>query len=140
MAGKGLSGQLNMFDFFQRIEQPDGTHEVEMVSLMPEPEEDNTEVPERQRAEKQQAEPQAPEPAEEKACNRKAAAEDDSADRPVMFRSFDTPDGCAEIAYLDYNRVSLKKPGKEAVIYPFSSAKEAVDFYMEEMLKLGKEN
>ena len=98
MAGKGLSGQLSMFDFWSNI---DGSEEVQMVSLMP----------------------------EETLPTQTAA---------VMHREILAGDGsvAAEISFLNYNRVYVKRRGMEGEYRQFDNAKDAVDFYIDEMWKL----
>ena len=55
---------------------------------------------------------------------------------PVMSRSYDTKEGTLQIAYLNYNKVSIQRDGKPAEIKVFESSKEAVDFYVEQMQTL----
>ena len=57
---------------------------------------------------------------------------------PVMHREVRNREGTviAEISYLNYNKVYIRKGGDAGEIIPFESSKEAVDFYIEEMLKL----
>lgn len=57
-------------------------------------------------------------------------------ERPIMRRSYTTPEGIIEIAYLSYNKVRLSEPEKEPVITEFLSSKEAVDYYVEQMQNL----
>ena len=136
MSRKGLSGQLSMFDFWG-AQAGDG--EVEMVSLMPEPEE-QVEVP-------AEIEPEVPDnaPAEVEA----EVEMDDipvmsvekmpEGDSPVMHSEKRDSRGkvLAEISYLNYNKVFLRREGEEGETFQFDNSKEAVDFYIAEMLKLG---
>ena len=106
MARRGLKGQLNMFDFFHSLEEPG---EVEMVSLVPEYEEE--------------PEPEIePEPA--------AYKQDEAV---VMSRSYNRDGVSIEIAYLNYNKVRIQHGGAETEIKTFATSKEAVDYYVEVM-------
>lgn len=194
MAKRGMSGQINMFDFFSGGSM-DG--EVEMVSLFPgdgsfedisegsdelasgiqeikdepEPEPVVEAVPEIKPepvveakpepkpavAKKTVAKPKAkpepvkevepvpePEVVEEKPqpkakVVKKVAVNDASA--PIMHKEVLDAKGhiIAQIAFRNYNRVSLQLPGEEMREYQFDSSKEAVDFYIGELWKLGSE-
>lgn len=148
MSRKGLSGQLSMFDFWG-AQAGDG--EVEMVSLMPEPEE-QVEVP-------AEIEPEVPDNASaeveaevvvaeasvekipEKQVNREKRRKPvvESGESPVMHSEKRDSRGkvLAEISYLNYNKVFLRREGEEGETFQFDNSKEAVDFYIAEMLKLG---
>ncbi|MDD6157615.1 MAG: hypothetical protein PUB52_11425 [Lachnospiraceae bacterium] len=132
MSRKGLSGQLSMFDFWG-AQAGDG--EVEMVSLMPEPEEQVKE---------------SPKTTKEVPVEVEAEVETDDipvmpvekmpeGDSPVMHSEKRDSRGkvLAEISYLNYNKVFLRREGEEGEIFQFDNSKEAVDFYIAEMLKLG---
>lgn len=124
MAGKGLSGQLSMFDFWSNI---DGSQEVQMVSLMPEEcEEDETSVEPDHRKEAEKSVIVAP----KETLPTPTAA--------VMHREILAEDGsvAAEISFLNYNRVYVKHRGMEGEYRQFDNAKDAVDFYIDEMWKL----
>lgn len=56
-------------------------------------------------------------------------------EKPVMQRGFvDTlQNKTAVIAYINYNKVYLKDWSDKPIIYQFDSAKESVDFYVEQM-------
>lgn len=132
MSRKGLSGQLSMFDFWG-AQAGDG--EVEMVSLMPEPEEQVKE---------------SPKTTKEVPVEDEAEVETDDipvmpvekmpeGDSPVMHSEKRDRRGkiLAEISYLNYNKVFLRREGEEGETFQFDNSKEAVDFYIAEMLKLG---
>ena len=59
----------------------------------------------------------------------------------VMRRCFSRSDDGEEavLAYMDYNKVYLRDWKKKPEIHQFDSAKEAVDFYVEQMERLRKE-
>lgn len=157
MSRKGLSGQLSMFDFWG-AQAGDG--EVEMVSLMPEPEEQvekppktTKKVPVKVEAEVApddspvESEPEVPGDA---SVEVEAEVETDDipvmpvakmpeGDSPVMHSEKRDSRGkvLAEISYLNYNKVFLRREGEEGETFQFDNSKEAVDFYIAEMLKLG---
>lgn len=198
MARRGLTGQLNMFDFFRELETnmpQDG--EQEMVSLMPNFDDDPEPVMEEQALLSFENEI-VPEPVVEvkketklevspvlvkerkmtvertssKISTRVAASsiveeeivqkeeiqpvhnvKDElqeisqeklvrkqekklKKDRPVMQRAYNTKQGIVEIAYMNYSKVRVSKPGQEVEIKDFDSSKEAVDYYVEQMQKL----
>ena len=157
MSRKGLSGQLSMFDFWG-AQAGDG--EVEMVSLMPEPEEQVKEspkttkkVPVKVKAEVApddapvESEPEvvvaeaSVEKIPEKQVNREKRRKpvEESGESPVMHSEKRDSRGkvLAEISYLNYNKVFLRREGEEGETFQFDNSKEAVDFYIAEMLKLG---
>ena len=57
---------------------------------------------------------------------------------PVMQKQVLNPDGSikAEVAYYNYNKVCVKRENEPAEWREFDNSKEAVDYYIEEMLKL----
>lgn len=161
MSRKGLSGQLSMFDFWG-AQAGDG--EVEMVSLMPEPEEQvevpaeiEPELPDNAPAEDEpevapddapvEVEPEvvvaeaSVEKIPEKQVNREKRRKpvEESGESPVMHSEKRDSRGkvLAEISYLNYNKVFLRREGEEGETFQFDNSKEAVDFYIAEMLKLG---
>ena len=164
MSRKGLSGQLSMFDFWG-AQAGDG--EVEMVSLMPEPEEQvkespktTKEVPVEVEAEVTlddspvevkaevapddspvESEPEVAiaEVSVEKTPEKRENPVGESGDTPVMHSEKRDRRGkiLAEISYLNYNKVFLQREGEEGETFQFDNSKEAVDFYIAEMLKLG---
>ena len=124
MARRTMVGQLNMFDFFHSLEEPG---EVEMVSLVPEyeeePEPENE--PEAVIELAPMVEPEAavePEPA--------SYLKEESV---VMSRSYNRDGVSIEIAYLNYNKVRIQHGGAEPEIKTFATSKEAVDYYVEVM-------
>lgn len=145
MAGKGLSGQLSMFDFWSNI---DGSQEVQMVSLMPEEcEEDETSVEPDHRKEAEKSVIVAPRKNEETDTPKETEtpkvthAPKETLPTPtaaVMHREILAEDGsvAAEISFLNYNRVYVKHRGMEGEYRQFDNAKDAVDFYIDEMWKL----
>lgn len=128
MARRGMSGQLNMFDFFNSLDAG-APGEVEMVSLVPsfeEPEvEENLEQDEVLEVEEIQL-----------------VIEEESA--PVlqedvtvaMSRSYEQDGKRIEIAYINYNKVRIRKGDEIPIIKEFASTKEAVDYYVEQMQEL----
>ena len=163
MARRGLNGQLNMFDFFRELEaQNIQNGELEMVSLMPSFE-DTEEVPrveevpkaeEPPRVEKAPREEKSPKvekavkvrkspkadeavwEMEEQPVPRKASVSKNS--DVVMHRTYKTSQGTAEIAYINYNKVRISLPGQPPEVLGFASSKEAVNFYIEQMQRLGE--
>lgn len=132
MARKGMTGQLNMFDFFQSLDE-NASGEVEMVSLMPSFEEEETELVE-EPAPVEETEPvEEPVPVEEPATLDEEIQPRDSA---VMSRCYEVDGEKFEIAYLNYNKVRIIR-GKDApVIKEFASSKEAVDYYVQQMQEM----
>ena len=125
MARRGLSGQLNMFDFFSSMDdQPMG--EVEMVSLMPtfdEPMEKVEEV----------------EPAEETKVNDAeitVISETIDNSKVVMSRKYELDGQVYEIAYMNYNKVRISNGQNPPQIHEFDTSKEAVDYYVEKMQEM----
>ena len=143
MARKGLTGQLNMFDLFKSLDDiPMG--EVEMVSLMPEPEVE----PELTEEAKPKTEPmEEPKPdirsevtvKKNQKSQKQVAKADITKERPVMCRRYETGGKTIEIAYINYNKVRIVKDGEEPEIYEFDSSKEAVDYYVQRMQELEPE-
>ncbi len=152
MARRGLSGQLNMFDFFRELEaQSPQAGEIEMVSLMPEDE--DTSVAEDVLAVEEMRVNQPELLTEEPVVEFELVAEEESVteeqpiiaetiavqepiDRPVMHRTYVTDSGTIEIAYINYSKVRLCEPKKAPVVKEFETSKEAVDYYVEQMQKL----
>jgi hypothetical protein len=64
--------------------------------------------------------------------------EEIAADNPVMHKEIRNADGSirSEISFYNYNRICLKRQNEQPVWKIFDNSKEAVDFYIEEMLKL----
>jgi hypothetical protein len=159
-----MDGQINMFDFWSRLTPQEEGKEVQMVSLMPEgAAEEATQAEELQPTQAVQRdgsvteqntaeELQPTEPVTEQEARADASQEADapeeilSAERivtdrsraPVMHRESRSADGTilAEISYYNYNRICVKRQNEEPIWKNFDNAKDAVDFYIEEMMKL----
>ena len=142
MARKGLTGQLNMFDLFKSMEDiPMG--EVQMVSLMPEDEQEEVVLAEPEIVEE---EPSVEEisveeiPVEEILVEEKnypvvkmperIATEND---KPAMCRQYMIDGKQVEIAYINYNKVRITKEGQKPEIHEFETSKDAVDYYVQKM-------
>ncbi len=127
MARRSMAGQLNMFDFWDNLVQPEDGGQVQMVSLIPE-------EPKQERAEEVDEEAAQEEPVAQKAVLPEAA--------PVMQKQVLNPDGSikAEVAFYNYNKVCVKRENEPEEWREFDNSKEAVEYYMEEMLKLQPEN
>jgi hypothetical protein len=162
MARRSMDGQINMFDFWSRLTPQEEGKEVQMVSLMPEgAAEEEIKAEEEQRtqavpvesavAEQNTAaeEPQTEAVPEQEAradASQEASEDTPLADRtvmdkshaPVMHRESRSADGTilAEISYYNYNRICVKRQNEEPIWKNFDNAKDAVDFYIEEMMKL----
>jgi hypothetical protein len=155
MARRSLDGQLNMFDFWNHLPPSENGEEVQMVSLMPdaeaEPEEpeEAVDVAESEKPEESAVAPEtdaeetADVPEEDAIENSRDLQETDdtekiAADNPVMHKEIRNADGSirSEISYYNYNRICLKRQNEQPVWKIFDNSKEAVDFYIEEMLKL----
>lgn len=164
MARRSMAGQLNMFDFWDNLVQPEDGGQVQMVSLIPE------EEPKQERAEEVDEEAAQEEPVAQKAVLPEAetfetvdagSAEAVSAgaerprekepvaqkalspeSAPVMQKQVLNPDGSikAEVAFYNYNKVCVKRENEPEEWREFDNSKEAVEYYMEEMLKLQPEN
>ncbi len=128
MARRSMAGQLNMFDFWDNLVQPEDGGQVQMVSLIPE------EEPKQERAEEVDEETAQEEPVTQKAVLPESA--------PVMQKQVLNPDGSikAEVAFYNYNKVCVKRENEPEEWREFDNSKEAVEYYMEEMLKLQPEN
>lgn len=202
MARRSMAGQLNMFDFWDNLAQPEDGGQVQMVSLIPE------EEPKQERAEEVDEETAQEEPVAQKAVLPEAetfetvdagSAEAVSAGAersqteeakvqeevlpetvekvdagttgmdlkpgetvqekqvqeepvtqkavlpetaPVMQKQVLNPDGSikAEVVFYNYNKVCVKRENEPEEWREFDNSKEAVEYYMEEMLKLQPEN
>lgn len=130
MARRGMKGQLNMFDFFNSLDAG-VPGEVEMVSLVPDFEDDVTMVEEEileVEEEIPKAEEEIPKVEEEK-----------KNENVAMYRSYTIDGIVTEIAYINYNKVRITKGKETPFIKEFSSTKEAVDYYVEQMQALEAE-
>ena len=101
--------------------------DVEMVSLMP-----SIEEPEHIEAVKEIKEVEIIEETEkvEEKTTSKVVGDDGAI---VMSRSYEKAGKKIEIAYMNYNKVRIIKGNESPEIKEFSSSKEAVDFYVQEM-------
>lgn len=130
MARRGMSGQLNMFDLFQTLDEAT-PGEVEMVSLMPEFETE-LEVEEEPEIEE---EPEAVEEPETEAESE--VVQHEVADKKVaMSRCYEIDGKKVEIAYINYNKVCISREGEIPVLKEFASTIEAVDYYVEQIKEL----
>lgn len=113
MARRSVTGQLNMFDFFSSDENGE-IGEVEMVSLIPNFEEDE-EIEQKPTIESESI--LEPEPILQ-------------IDSLVMSRVYEKNGEKIEVAYINYNKVRVKKGNAAPELHEFSNSKEAVDFYV----------
>lgn len=123
MAKRGLSGQLNLFDFWGDTNPEDSI--VEMVSLVPEEPEETIE----------------PEEAKEPKVDPKEGEPETQA--PVMHKEKKDKNGnvLSEISYLNYNKVFIRNSKyQQGKLFEFENSKDAVDFYITEMMKLTGED
>lgn len=144
MARRGLTGQLNMFDLFNSLEEPG---EVEMVSLVPEFEDElepvgkPEPVVEQEDVEKSELVGEVKEIEEEPASQRESMVSEhlNREENVVMSRSYVRDGIRVEIAYLNYNKVRIQHGGEEPEIKVFATSKEAVDYYVEVMQEYEKD-
>lgn len=151
MARRGVRGQLHMFDFVHSLDA-ETSGEVEMVSLMPdfdEPEivEEPITQPEsiaepEPIAEETQTEESNPVIDEVPMQEEKSELEETSVieEKPAvdtkkvaMSRRYQIDGKEIEIAYINYNKVRITREGEAPIIKEFTSTKEAVDFYVEQI-------
>ena len=144
MARRSVTGQLNMFDFFSSAESGD-IGEVEMVSLMPNFEEEVVEPelvsePEVEEELEMVAEPQIEEEPqiveepenfieEELDVLHEEIVEVDT-EKPVMSRIYEVNGEKIEVAYINYNKVRVTRSNTAPELHEFSNSKDAVDFYV----------
>ena len=135
-----MTGQLNMFDLFNSVDAME-PGEVEMVSLVPNFEEDphpvvveEAPVMEEKTAvvEEEQEVEEEPAVEEEAVVVKPRENQDDVA----MSRSYKINGEKIEIAYINYNKVRITRGKKAPEIKEFASTKEAVDYYVEQMQEL----
>lgn len=126
MARRSMVGQLNMFDFWDNLTPPEDGGQVQMVSLIPEDADIHEET----------ATPDASEEAEVSEETEKP--EKPERNQPVMHKEVRNNDGTikAEVSYYNYNKVMVRRPNEEPEWKLFDNSKDAVDFYIDEMLKL----
>lgn len=144
MARRSMAGQLNMFDFWDNLVQPEDGAQVQMVSLIPEEEPKQECADEVDEAEIVEADFKQEEAVPEKNAQEEPVAQKATLPEaaPVMRKQVLNPDGSikAEVAYYNYNKVCVKRENETAECREFDNSKEAVDYYIEEMLKLQPEN
>ena len=122
MSKKSLSGQLNMFEYFRDLENASAKGETEMVSLMPQ----SIPVPEAK------AKPEA-----ESESEPEISKIDASQIAMHKCRTDSSGKVISEITYVNYNKVILFKEGVTRE-FQFDNSKEAVDFYVDELMRLQK--
>lgn len=138
MVRKGMTGQLNMFDFFSSIDEG-ANGEVEMVSLMPGFEEKPESVVEEpvegtpEPIVKEEPELVVEEPVEGIPDPIVKEEPEPVVEKPVMSRTYEIDGENIEIAYLNYNKVRMIKGKHAPEIQSFESSKEAVDYYVKLM-------
>ncbi len=153
MAKKNLAGQINMFDVFRELENSAETAgDVEMVSLMPEAETvadyeadgstvttamDALIVSEHAIAENTMTDKLDAETEAEPVIHKKQLHGKDgySASDIAMHREKLDADGniVAEISYINYNKVLIRRKGYEDILKAFDSSYDAVDYYVANM-------
>lgn len=146
MARRGLTGQLNMFDFVQNLDDGE-IGEVEMVSLMPSFDEEITDKKPRKARKKPEVieepkvieEPEVVEEPEifkepEVVIEKKVLSQD-----AVMSRTYEINGETIKVSYLNYNKVSVKKGNNEPEMHYFENSKDAVDFYVQYMQEMEHE-
>ncbi len=144
MARRSMAGQLNMFDFWDNLVQPEDGAEVQMVSLIPEEEPKTDDTGKTSETEVVEAdfkqEATLPEKKVQEELMAQKAVLPEAA--PVMQKQVLNPDGSIkeEVAYYNYNKVCVKRENEPVEWREFDNSKEAVDYYIEEMLKLQPEN
>ena len=150
MAKRGLSGQLYLFDFWGDTNPEDSI--VEMVSLVPEEPEEREEpkvemvslMPEEEKDPEEAVVPEEtiePEEAKEPKVDPKEGAPETQA--PVMHKEKTDKNGnvLSEISYLNYNKVFIRNSKyQQGKLFEFENSKDAVDFYITEMMKLTGED
>ena len=139
MARRGMTGQLNMFDFFRSLDSG-SQGEVEMVSLVPEFEEEGEVEIESDVLPEPEAETGAeveivPEP-EDAPEPEAATVFEAETEKVAMSRQYEISGKKIEIAYINYNKVRITKEDGAPIIKEFTSTKEAVDYYVEKMQEL----
>lgn len=138
MSKKSLSGQLNMFEYFRDLENASAKGETEMVSLMPQsipvPGPKAKSEPEAKSGPKSKSEPEAKLDTKTELVP-EISEIDDSQIAMHKCRTDSRGKVISEITYVNYNKVILFKEGVTRE-FQFDNSKEAVDFYVDEMMKL----
>ena len=128
-----MTGQLNMFDFFQSLDN-ETPGEVEMVSLVPDYEEvQEPALVEESVVIEESAVIEEPEVVEEPEVIEEPEVTEEKA---VMSRKYERDGEKIEIAYINYNKVRITRGYEEPMIKEFASSKEAVDYYVQCMQEL----
>lgn len=150
MARRGMTGQLNMFDFFNSLDVGE-PGEVEMVSLVPDFDEEPEVVEEPEIVEALEVEDvletvevseveEEIEVKEENIEPEEVAVSHDvklqSQEKVAMSRTYELDGKSIEIAYINYNKVRITRGKETPIIKEFASTKEAVDYYVEQMQEL----
>lgn len=142
MARRSMTGQLNMFELLNSLEEA-SAGEVEMVSLMPLFDEEMDETVESTEVVSGEDIVEALEEVEWKEPSWKEDVElqgfSHEAEKPVMSRSYEVNGESVEVAYLNYNKVRITRAGMEPEIKVFASTKEAVDYYVQIMQEWEKD-
>lgn len=128
MARRSMTGQLNMFDFFNSMDSG-APGEVEMVSLVP----NFDEEPEQVEVPKSVMEPKVVEVPVQVVEKPQEVWE---AEKVAMSRSYEIDGKKVEIAYINYNKVRITRGNEAPIVKEFASTKEAVDYYVEQMQEL----
>lgn len=154
MARRSVTGQLNMFDFWSNLDPKENGAEVQMVSLIPDEEVSETDKnvfeASTENASTEELVETAPVVAGERelelnpteTIDDRQTTHPEKKDAPVMHKEIRDKEGnvIAEISYFNYNKIYIKRENEEAKWLLFDNSKEAVDCYIEEMLKLEGEN
>lgn len=143
MAKKSLAGQMNMFDFFRNLENIDEVNgDVEMVSLMPDFEqssEQNIELNTEELEETSKPELVSASKIKDdtKSVTKSVTNSNDLSQSDIsMHRQKLDKDGkvIAEIMYINYNKVLIRRVGEEDILKVFDTSYEAVDYYVDNMI------
>ena len=130
MARRTMAGQLNMFDFYSSMDE-NTNGEVEMVSLVPNFDDEPEVVDEPEVMDEPEVK-EIPEVAEELEMVEKPVFEK----KAIMSRTYKVDGEIIEIAYLNYNKVSITRGKQKPEVHEFESSKEAVDFYVQKMQQM----
>lgn len=126
MARRSVTGQLNMFDFFSSAESGD-IGEVEMVSLMPNFEEEVVEPVIQEELEIVE-EPEIVIKEEPEVFQEEKL--EINTEKPVMSRIYEVNGEKIEVAYINYNKVRVTRSNTAPELHEFSNSKDAVDYYV----------
>lgn len=135
MARRSVVGQLNMFDFWDNLTPPEDGGQVQMVSLIPEDADIHEETATPNASEEAEVSEETEEPEESETLEESHEME---RNQSVMHKEVLNEDGTikAEVSYYNYNKVMVRRPNEEPEWRLFDNSKDAVDFYIDEMLKL----